>query len=95
MLGSILCKLGLHNRGRKWYKCEVWHHGEYPWEKWTHLCHAYVRGPCRRCSMPSRHKRRLCTAPIIAGPRQERMGSRRGYNWAGISEADRARFQDL
>ena len=84
---ELLCRLGIHKAG-SWTRIQVWHHGEYPWEKWTHLCHAYRRGNCQTCGLPSRRLIRLCQTPIYSGPRQ----TASGYDWDNVLEANRKLF---
>lgn len=85
---SIRCKLGMHKRG-PWFLSTSWHHGEYPWDKWTHLCHVYRRRPCERCGLPSKRLKNKCTGPIYTGPRQ----TANGYDWAGLPEQNRRLFR--
>lgn len=90
MFGTLLCMLGLHKRGVMWYKVPVWHHGEYPWDTWTHLCHSYMKGDCQRCGMPARRKRRKCSPPHYTGPRQVPGG----YDWSDLPPENARLFGD-
>jgi len=89
-MGWLLCKIGIHKVG-PWHLIRIWHHGEYPWDKWTHLCHGYSRGNCQRCELPTRRQRRVCTGPIYTGPRQ----AKGGYDWSGLPEASRELFDGM
>ncbi|MEO5948994.1 MAG: hypothetical protein ABIP74_01195 [Candidatus Saccharimonas sp.] len=90
MFGQILCKIGLHKRGKKWNKVLVWHEGEYPWETWTHFCHAYKKSPCARCGLPAKRRIRYCTYPIYEGPRQKYYG----YDWSEVPSSVMALITD-
>lgn len=88
MFASFLCAVGFHRRGPKYHQVMVWHHGEYPWEAWTHMCHAYKKSECTRCGLPSRRKRRMCTGPKYQGPRQ----TDQGYDFSNVPKENMSLF---
>ncbi len=85
---QLLCTFGVHKRG-KLQRVQIWHHGEFPWESWTHLCHGYARPNCQHCGLPSRFVWRKCSEPLYVGPRQTKFG----YDWRRVPLGNRKLFK--